>query len=274
MPEMPEVETIRRGLTKYIVGKKLVQADVLLPRQLRAPQLVETFQSMVVGRTLERIDRRGKYLLCEFGDVVMVIHLGMTGQLYYSADEVVDKTYVRCLFRFDSGEYLVFADIRTFGGVYAMARKEMSLIKGLATLGEEPLTAGFTADYLTGRLAKRKSAIKAFLLDQRQVSGLGNIYVDEALFDAGILPTRRADSLSREETERLVKSINRVIADGIRDGGTTFRDYRNGVGGMGDHQNHLSVYGRTGEQCRVCHAPIERCVIGGRGTHYCPTCQK
>lgn len=274
MPEMPEVETIRRGLTKYIVGKKLVQADVLLPRQLRAPQSVEKFQSMIIGRTLERIDRRGKYLLCEFGDMVMVIHLGMTGQLYYSPDEVVDKTYVRFLFRFDSGEYLVFADVRTFGGVYALRKDELGQIKGLSTLGAEPLAPGFTADYLMGRLAKRKSAIKVFLLDQRQVSGLGNIYVDEALFDAGILPARRAESLSREETERLVKSINRVIADGIRDGGTTFRDYRNGVGGMGDHQNHLSVYGRKGEPCRVCHAPIERCVIGGRGTHYCPTCQK
>lgn len=274
MPEMPEVETIRRDLSQHIIGKRIVCAEVLLARQLRAPQTVEVFRALVEGRTVDRIDRRGKYLICELGDVVMVFHLGMTGQLYYSADEVVDKTYVRFLFRFDSGEYLVFADIRTFGGVYAMAREKMSLIKGLATLGAEPLTAGFTADYLMGRLAKRKSAIKAFLLDQRQVSGLGNIYVDEALFDAGILPTRRADSLSREETERLVKSINRVIADGIRDGGTTFRDYRNGVGGMGDHQNHLSVYGRTGEQCRVCHVPIERCVISGRGTHYCPTCQK
>lgn len=274
MPEMPEVETIRRGLTKYIVGKKLVQADVLLPRQLRAPQSIETFQSMLVGRTLERIDRRGKYLLCEFGDVVMVIHLGMTGQLYYSAGEVVDKTYVRFLFRFDSGEYLVFADIRTFGGVYALRKAELGRITGLATLGAEPLTDAFTAEYLIARLAKRKSAVKAFLLDQRQVCGLGNIYVDEALFDAGILPIRRADSITIEEATRLTYSINRVIAAGIEDGGTTFRDYRNGEGGMGNHQNHLLVYGRKGEACRVCGAKIERCVIGGRGTHYCPHCQK
>lgn len=274
MPEMPEVETIRRGLTKYIVGKKLVQADVLLPRQLRAPQSVETFQSMIVGRTLERIDRRGKYLLCEFGDVVMVIHLGMTGQLYYSVDEVVDKKYIRFLFRFDSGEYLVFADIRTFGGVYALQKDELGQIVGLATLGAEPLTDAFTAEYLIARLAKRKSAVKTFLLDQRQVSGLGNIYVDEALFDAGILPVRRANSLTIEEVTRLVRSVNRVIAAGIEDGGTTFRDYRNGEGGMGNHQNHLSVYGRTGQMCRVCDAEIERCVVGGRGTHYCPHCQK
>lgn len=274
MPEMPEVETVRRGLIKHIVGKKLDRAEVLLARQLRAPQSVTAFRALIEGRKLERIDRKGKYLLFGFGEVVMVIHLGMTGQLYYSQSEMTDNKHIRFLFRFESGEYLVFADIRTFGGVYAMPREELSGITGLATLGAEPLTDEFTSAYLSERLAGRKTVIKSFLLDQRKISGLGNIYADEALFLAGILPTRRADSITAEEAERLVSAIDQVIADGIRDGGTTFRDYRNGEGGIGDHQNHLFAYGKNGQPCRVCKTKIVRCVVGGRGTHYCPTCQK
>lgn len=273
MPEMPEVETIRRGLAKHIIGEKLVRAEVLLARQLRSLQTVEEFERSLVGRTLEKIDRRGKYLLFDFGDVVMVVHLGMTGQLYYSPTDAIDKTHVRFLFRFDSGAYLVFADIRTFGGVYALKREELASISTLATLGAEPLTEDFTAEYLVKRLKNRKSAIKSFLLDQKQVGGLGNIYADEALFRAGILPVRQANSLVREEVERLVEAVNYVIAEGIRDGGTTFRDYRNGEGEKGSHQDHLFVYSRTGQPCLRCHTAIMRCTVGGRGTHYCPSCQ-
>lgn len=274
MPEMPEVETVRRDLAKHIIGRRIVEAKVLLARQLRSKQTVEEFCRSIEGRTVERIDRRGKYLLADFGDTVMVIHLGMTGQLYYSPYDVLDKTHVRFWFRFDSGEYLIFADVRTFGGVYLVKREELDSITGLATLGAEPLTEAFTADYLAARLKGRKSVIKSFLLDQRQVSGLGNIYVDEALFVAGILPVRRADSITCEEVERLVQAVNRVIADGIRDGGTTFRDYRNGEGGKGSHQDRLFVYSRGGQPCRRCQTTIERCTVGGRGTHYCPSCQK
>lgn len=274
MPEMPEVETIRKDLSKRICGKRIVSAEVLLARQLRAPDSIEKFHALVAGKVINEIGRRGKYLLCDLGDAVIVIHLGMTGQLYYASKEPADKTHVRVLFRLDFDEYLVFSDIRTFGGVYALKREEIGQITGIRTLGPEPLTDGLTAEYLSSRLAKRKSPIKAFLLDQRQIGGLGNIYADEALFDAGILPTRRCDSLTDVEINKLIRGINRVIADGIRDGGTTFRDYRNGEGGRGDHQNHLFVYSRSGQPCLICTRPIEKCTVGGRGTHYCASCQK
>ena len=275
MPEMPEVETIRRDLSKRVCGKRIVSADVRLVRQLRAPKTIMEFKSLIINKTIFKIDRRGKYLLCDLGEAVIVIHLGMTGQLYYArtiAD--IDMTHVRFLFRLDSGEYIVFSDIRTFGGVYALKKEQLGEVRGLATLGPEPLSEELTAIYLLSRLAKRKSPIKAFLLDQKQVAGLGNIYVDEALFVAGVHPMRSCDSLAIEEVESLIVGINRVIADGIRDGGTTFRDYRNGEGGKGDHQNHLFVYGRNAQPCVVCKSTIEKCTVGGRGTHYCASCQK
>ncbi len=275
MPEMPEVETIRKDLSKRVCGRQIISAEVRLARQLRAPNTVEEFESLVIGKTILKIDRRGKYLLCDLDDVVVVFHLGMTGQLYYTQEtDNIDMVHVRFLCRLDSGEYIVFADVRTFGGIYALKKEQLGEIRGLATLGPEPLSEELTAVYLSSRLAKRKSPIKAFLLDQRQVGGLGNIYVDEALFVAGISPMRKCDSLTMEEVERLIVAINRVIADGIRDGGTTLRDYRNGEGGKGDHQNHLFVYGRGSRPCVICGNTIEKCTVGGRGTHYCTMCQK
>ena len=275
MPEMPEVETIRKDLTKRICKKRIVSAEIRLIRQLRAPKTVAEFEALVIDKTIHKIDRQGKYLLLDLGDVSIVIHLGMTGQLYYAHTiDDIDMTHVRVLFLLDSGEYIVFADIRTFGGIYALKKEQLKEIRGLATLGPEPLSEELTVMYLSSRLAKRKSTIKAFLLDQKQVGGLGNIYVDEALFVAGVHPMRSCDSLTAKEIEKLLGGINRVISDGIRDGGTTFRDYRNGEGGKGDHQNHLFVYGRNGLPCVICGNMIEKCTVGGRGTHYCTLCQK
>lgn len=275
MPEMPEVETIRKDLSKRVCKKRIVSAEVRLVRQLRAPNSVAEFEALIIGKTIHKIDRRGKYLLFDLDDVSIVIHLGMTGQLYYAQTiDGIDMTHVRFLFCLDSGEYIIFADIRTFGGVYALNKEQLQEIHGLATLGAEPLSEELTVMYLSSRLKKRKSPIKSFLLDQKQVGGLGNIYVDEALFVAGVHPMRSCDSLTTEEVEKLIVGINRVIADGIRDGGTTFRDYRNGEGGKGDHQNHLFVYGRDGLSCVVCKNVIEKCTVGGRGTHYCASCQK
>ena len=148
------------------------------------------------------------------------------------------------------------------------------MLKGLAEMGPEPLSAEFTPAYLYETASKRKVAIKSFLLNQKYIGGIGNIYADEALFLAGLHPLRPAQSLSREECGRLWESVNKVIAAGIEDGGTTFRDYQNGEGGQGSHQEHLYVYGRKGEPCRHCGDLIERITVGGRGTHFCPKCQE
>ena len=148
------------------------------------------------------------------------------------------------------------------------------MLKGLAEMGPEPLSPEFTAEYLYQTACSRKVAIKSFLLNQKYIGGISNIYADEALFLAGIHPLRSANSLTQAECGKLWVSVNKVIADGIADGGTTFRDYQNGEGGKGSHQEHLYVYGRKGEQCRNCGTPVERITVGGRGTHFCPNCQE
>ena len=148
------------------------------------------------------------------------------------------------------------------------------MLKGLAEMGPEPLSVEFTPAYLEQAASQRKTAIKSFLLNQKYIGGIGNIYADEALFLAAIHPLRPAKSLSAGECRRLWESVNQVIAAGIEDGGTTFRDYQNGEGGKGSHQEHLYVYGRKGEPCRNCHTAIERITVGGRGTHFCPHCQE
>ena len=274
MPEMPEVETIRRYLAQHIVGRTITKVEVLLPRQI---ELVtpEAFCQMTEGQKITALERRGKFLLLDIasGDV-SVIHLRMSGRLIYAPSGQLDDAYTRQIFHLDNGAALVFADTRTFGRLYGVHPGDEDLIHGLATLGPEPLTADFTADYLSSVCRKRpKGTIKALLLNQQIIAGIGNIYADEALFLAGIHPQRHPANLSMEEIRRLHAAVNDVIAAGIRDGGTTFRDYRNGAGGKGGHQNHLNVYYREGQPCQQCGTIIAYTKLGGRGTHFCPHCQ-
>lgn len=198
----------------------------------------------------------------------------MTGQLYFSPEGKTDRKYTRLAMLLDDGSSLLFADLRTLGALYLASPGEIPLIKGLHTLGPEPLTEDFTQKYLQDYLAARQTKIKSLLLDQRAIAGLGNIYADEALFLAGIHPERKAKTLNGQETGRLYEAVNKVIKDGIADGGTTFSDYRDAHGESGHHQENLYAYQRTGKPCRVCGAAIQRLVIGGRSAHFCPVCQK
>jgi len=222
-----------------------------------------------------KLDRRGKYLLFHMDDdIIMVVHLRMTGRLYYTLAGGEQDKYTRIVFRLDNGDTLTYADTRTLGTLYAMRSDELWRISGLATMGPEPLSDEFTLSYLQDKLRKSKSKIKAFLLNQQYIGGLGNIYVDEALAIAGIHPERTADSLTNAEIHKLYDAVNKVIADGIEHGGTTFRDYRDGTGKSGSHQYHLQVYGRKEQPCYRCGAPIAKKEVAGRGTHYCPICQR
>ena len=177
------------------------------------------------------------------------------------------------VFHLAGGGALVFADVRPFGCVYGFAAGEEIAVPGLQSLGPEPLSDAFTPAYLAQAVRGRKQPIKSFLLDQRRIAGLGNIYADESLFLAGIHPRREAGSLTQAECKKLAEAIQRVLRDGLADGGTTFRNYRNGEGGYGHHQEHLCVYHRAGKPCPTCGRPIEKITIGGRGTHFCPHCQ-
>lgn len=274
MPEMPEVEIIRRSLVDKISNQQITDMEVLLPRLVKWPAPT-AFQAMMIGRTVSATRRRGKYLLIEMdNEVVLVIHLRMTGRLRYAARDAARDPYTRIVFHLGNGDVLVYADTRTLGTLYALQKDEVWRVSGLANMGPEPLSADFTVEYLRQAAAKSKGKIKSFLLNQKQVAGLGNIYVDESLIIAGIHPERAACSLTDLETALLYRAINQVIADGIRDGGTTFRDYRDGNGDKGKHQRNLLAYGRGGLPCLSCGTPIEKIEVGGRGTHFCPQCQR
>lgn len=274
MPELPEVETIRRGLTCQVEGRQIVAVDIRLPRLITG-QTAEEFIERVVGRRILLLDRRGKYLLFRLeDDMTLVIHLRMTGRLYCRKPNDAPDSYARLIFDLDNGDRLVFADVRTLGTLSALRSEELGIIHGLATMGPEPLSTEFTIDYLTQVLASRKGKIKSLLLDQQIIGGLGNIYVDESLAMAGIHPERTGASISHEELSKLHQAINAVIHEALSHKGTTFRDYRDSYGKSGGHQQHLRVYGRKGEICETCGERIVRTEVGGRGTHFCPNCQR
>lgn len=273
MPEMPEVETIRRTLTDKVTGRRIERVDILLPRLIKWPG-AEEFRALVTGTTVERLDRRGKYLLFRLDNgYIMVVHLRMTGRIYFVATGAPQDRFTRVVFGLPGGDALLYADSRTLGTLYVLPENELWRIAGLASLGPEPLSPEFTLQYFRDTLRDRKVTIKGLLLNQQLIGGLGNIYVDEALAAAGVRPDRKAASLTDEEAQRLYEAVNFVIAQGIEHGGTTFRDYRDGAGQAGSHQHHLRVYGRRNEACEVCGTPIAREEVAGRGTHYCPRCQ-
>ncbi|WP_033170814.1 bifunctional DNA-formamidopyrimidine glycosylase/DNA-(apurinic or apyrimidinic site) lyase [Selenomonas sp. ND2010] len=274
MPEMPEVEIICRYLDTVLTGQKIMKIDLLLPRQIKWPE-PEAYRAMAIGRTIQAMKRRGKYLIMELDNGnELIFHLRMTGRLVFEPEGESHDSYARLLFHLDGGGLLVYGDTRTLGAVYALAPGERWRIHGLAEMGPEPLSPEFTPEYLYQLVQGKKTLIKSLLLNQKYIGGIGNIYDDEALFLAGIHPQRRAGTLTQEECQRLYGTINSVIEAGIRDGGTTFRDYQNGEGRQGSHQEHLFVYNRKGQPCRKCGTSIEKITVGGRGTHYCPHCQK
>lgn len=273
MPELPEVEIIKRTLEPNLIGKTIKRVEVLLSRIIKWPSS-DAFQAILTGKKITILSRRGKYLLFYLDkDYIMVIHLRMTGRLYYTDDNMEQDRFARILFFLDNGKMLQYADARTLGTIYLLPASELGRITGLSTMGPEPLSSDFTMEYFKSTIKIRKGNIKALLLNQRFIGGLGNIYVDESLAMAGINPIRSAASLSDNEIEKLFNAVNKVIADGIEHGGTTFRDYRDGTGKKGAHQNYLKVYGRKGQLCENCGTPIIRTEVAGRGTHFCPNCQ-
>ncbi len=275
MPEMPEVESIVVGIRDKICNRVITDIEVKKADVIKYPTK-DVYVKLLLNQRIEAINRRGKYIIMYLeSGVLHVIHLRMTGKLLFVPNgEAIDK-YACVIFSLDSGDKLVYADVRRLGTLDVVTKAELpQRLKGLYNLGAEPLSAEFTTAYLTEILQKNHGKIKPFLLNQNHIAGLGNIYVDEALAISKIHPERTADSLNTAEINSLYEAINRVISAGIQDGGTTFRDYRNGLGKKGSHQEHLYVYNRQGKPCRFCQTPIEKIVVNGRGTYYCPSCQQ
>jgi len=270
MPELPEVETFVRALRAPLIGRTITGARNEWPRHI-AVLSPDAFRERISGRRVEAIDRRGKYLVFTLSDdETLIIHLKMTGHLSVVPAETPPDPYAHTVFELDDGRELRFRDPRKFGRVYLVHDPA----DVLGPLGPEPLEGEFTAAELTARLRGRKRVIKPLLLDQTFIAGVGNIYADEALFYAGILPTRRSDSLSAAEIEALYAAIRKVLAMGIEREGASISNYVKADGQKGDMQNAVAVFRRTGEFCYTCGRPIERIVLGGRSTHYCPHCQQ
>lgn len=271
MPELPEVETVANDLRGQLVGRRFVSAAILWPRTLAMPA-VEEVEARLRGREVIGIGRRGKYLLMYLDDgQTLVAHLRMTGRLSIVPDDspLLEDKHTRAWFGLAGGDALVFNDSRKFGRIWLAERLEDVIGK----LGPEPLAWDLTPEDFAARIRKRKTALKALLLDQTVVAGVGNIYADEALFRAGIHPLRKASTLTDAEAGRLYDALREVLTEAIQKRGTLLRDYRTPYGEDGYFQNHLRVYGRYGKPCPRCGEPIERIRVTQRSTHFCPRCQ-
>lgn len=274
MPELPEVEVICRYLKTKICNKKINKIDIFLSRMIKNTKAEDLHY--IEGQAFSDIRRRGKYIVLECTNgAVLLVHLRMTGRLVYNdAEKITCDTHERVRFTFDDGSYLAYGDTRTLGAIYFFKQAAEIDIKGYLELGVEPLTPNFTPQICYELMSKNKSNIKSFLLNQKYITGLGNIYVDEALFASKILPTRTANSLNFKECEELTSNIKRLLTESIGRGGTTFRDYRNGEGTKGRNQDYLMVYGRGKENCLICHNKLQSKTIAGRTTVFCDKCQK
>ncbi|MEL6621396.1 MAG: bifunctional DNA-formamidopyrimidine glycosylase/DNA-(apurinic or apyrimidinic site) lyase [Pseudomonadota bacterium] len=292
MPELPEVETVKRGLAPVMEGRRLVRVTANRP-DLRFP-LPQNFAERLTGQTVLQLNRRAKFVLVHLdGGDVLIMHLGMSGRFTIDAGNGARRpgqfvhdvggisAHDHIVFEIAGGARVTYNDPRRFGYMDLVPSAELDACKHVRDLGVEPIGNAFHADYLARKAAGRKQDLKAFLLDQRVIAGLGNIYVCEALSRAGLSPRRRAGTLAdkrgrpTERCQRLVPVIRTVIAEAIASGGSSLRDYAHADGSLGYFQHTFHVYGREGEPCRSgCGSTVKRIVQGGRSTFFCSTCQR
>ena len=283
MPELPEVETVRRGLAPVMEGVRIARAQVNRP-DLRWP-FPPAMAERLTGRRVERLRRRSKYILADLdGGETLLIHLGMSGRILVSGDPLgrflhdhpAPEKHDHVVLEMENGARITFNDPRRFGAMDLLQTVEAAAHRLLAGLGPEPLGNDFHEVHLVAALRGRRSPVKAMLLDQRIVAGLGNIYVCEALFRTGISPVRQAGRISARRVASLVPAIRQVLTDAIDAGGSSLRDYRQADGELGYFQHSFDVYGREGAPCRTpgCTSVIARTVQSGRSSFYCPTCQR
>ncbi len=273
MPELPEVETVAAALRSHLPGRQLTEVTIRCEK-LRRPIPVKALQNLV-NEAIVGVRRRAKYLLVDISDgQTLVIHLGMTGTLRLTDKGETAERHDHLDLQLDNGKCLRFRDPRKFGLVMVVKPNAQGEIEELGKLAPEPLSEEFSADYFYRLSRQRTTPVKNFIMDQRRVVGVGNIYASESLFRTRIRPTTTVGRLGQERCRQLVKTIKEVLSEAIATGGTTISDFRQVDGSEGAFARELQVYGRAGEPCIRCGQPIEKIVIGGRSTFYCPQCQK
>jgi formamidopyrimidine-DNA glycosylase len=272
MPELPEVEVIRRDLMGRVEGRRIRRARIAEPRLTRRRGTPQELEMALSGLRVRRLYRRGKFFIFHCGEESLVIRLGMTGQLLWAegGDGFSPDQHTHAELSFDQGGTLYYRDIRKFGEMFILPT---ATVEELLRVGLEPLESTFTPEVLQ-KMCQSSSKIKSLLLNQAKIAGIGNIYADEALFRAGIRPTRRAASLRRTEIRALHRAIREVLRAGIRHRGSSIANYRDARGEPGRFVAYHRVYQRQGKPCRSCGRPIRRIVLGQRGTHFCPFCQR
>ncbi len=277
MPELPEVETIRRSLLPLIKGQEIVKTEIF-----HKDVLINEGRQPLQRWIITDLRRRGKYLLIDAAGsdnpetkALLMVHFRMTGKLLYQTEQIqpTKHTHIRFHLQGDRPAWLDYEDVRRFGRIWLLPAGGECENAGVAGLGPEPLSADWALEDFQNKVKKSKAPIKAVLLNQKVVAGIGNIYCDEALFRAKILPDKKADSLSAEEIKLLHDAVQYVIKEGIGHRGTSFRDYVDALGSQGHFQQQLQVYRRSGEKCKICGSEILKEKVAGRGTHYCPKCQ-
>ncbi|MHB8513546.1 MAG: bifunctional DNA-formamidopyrimidine glycosylase/DNA-(apurinic or apyrimidinic site) lyase [Actinomycetota bacterium] len=276
MPELPEVEIVRKDLEKDIVGRKVKEVEVKLPRIIRRHKNRKEFIDRLVGHKVVKVGRRGKYILIDLDtDDTLVMHLGMSGHVERTTGRKVADKHTHVIIRFITGGELRFVDMRQFGELFVSKRDELEGVKELQHIAIDPFEDSFTWQHFSGLLVSRQIKLKSLLMDQKFISGIGNIYSDEILWASGLRHDRLSDSLTSQEVRRLYRAIQEVLQDGIRHRGVTLEDetYRDLYGETGSMQEHLKVYGREGLPCRRCRTPIVRERWSNRSTFFCPQCQ-
>ena len=274
MPELPEVETVAADLRPHLVGRTILRADLRFPAIVRHPE-PEQFIDLVAGLRIETVGRRGKYILIGLDhERVLVVHLGMTGQLRIVAPSTPIANHTHAIFDLDDGMQLRYRDPRRFGRILLGTESDLLLARAMPRLGPEPIDPDFSADALYAALRRRKAPLKAVLLDQKMLAGVGNIYADESLFRARLRPDRIAERVSRKSAARLRDALKDSLEMAIRNRGSSVDTYRDAWGEMGGQQEVLQVYGRGGEPCLTCGRPLASVRIAGRTTVFCRHCQR
>ena len=272
MPELPEVEAVRTGLEQLVVNKTIESVSVMWPKIIETTD-IEKFKLALIGESIEAILRRGKFLIIRLTHFDLISHLRMEGKYeFHQADDPLMK-HTHVVFHFNDGTELRYLDVRKFGRMALIDKHQAEEYRGIKKLGPEPVLPDFNLTVFEEQLGRRVKAIKPLLLDQHLVTGLGNIYVDEALYQARIHPEQPANTLAKDEIEVLHSAIIEVLARAVAAGGTTIRTYKNALGEAGKFQVALKVYGQTDQACERCQTPIKKIKVAQRGTHFCPKCQ-
>ena len=272
MPEIAEVETVRNTLKSMILNKKIVDVNIIYPKIIESD--INDFKDILIGRKFIDIDRIGKWLMFDLNDYYLLSHLRMEGKYFVkkSTDDIIKHEHI--IISFEDGTDLRYHDTRKFGRMNLVKKSDIDKVEAIKKQGIEANSNKLTKEYLYDKIHKKNIPIKSLLLDQTIISGLGNIYANEVMFDARINPNKLGKDISLKECDLIVKASKKIIDAAIKDGGTTIKSYTSSLGVTGRFQQHLMVHKREGEECKVCGTLIENIKIGGRSTYFCPKCQK